>query len=365
MSTKVKVVHLSSAHPDGDTRIFHKMCASSAKAGYDTSLILAGVKERTEQNVRIYSVEKTAKGRFSRVLNTVNSVYKKALELDADIYHLHDPELLRIGKKLIKNGKKVVYDAHEDLPRQILSKPYLKFRKPIGRLAESIENKYARKMSAIIAATPTIRDRFLKINSNCVDVNNYPILDELFDSEIKLGPSVCYVGGITKVRGLHELLEIANPEAKLILAGKFQTEALYEEAKNHKNWKHIDYRGFLDREGVKKVYEDSSIGLVTLHPIANYLDSLPVKMFEYMAAGKAVIASDFPLWRKIIEEANCGVCVNPLDTDSIDNAIVDLKSNPELLSAYGKNGRKAVIEKYNWTIEEKKLLDLYNKLVSR
>jgi glycosyltransferase involved in cell wall biosynthesis len=87
--------------------------------------------------------------------------------------------------------------------------------------------------------------------------------------------------------------------------------------------------------------------------------SLPVKMFEYMAAGIPVIASNFPLWQEIFSTSECGICVNPLDPKAIGEAIQYLMDHPDEAEQMGRNGRKAVEEKYNWVIEEKKLLDLY------
>ena len=88
-------------------------------------------------------------------------------------------------------------------------------------------------------------------------------------------------------------------------------------------------------------------------------------MFEYMSAGLPVIASNFPKWKNIIDETNCGICVNPLDPNEIAKAIEFFLTNPEKAKEMGQNGRKLIEKKYNWSIEEKKLNAFYSSLVQR
>jgi glycosyltransferase involved in cell wall biosynthesis len=85
-------------------------------------------------------------------------------------------------------------------------------------------------------------------------------------------------------------------------------------------------------------------------------------MFEYMSAGVPVIASNFPLWREIVEGNDCGLCVNPLQPKEIAEAVDFLVANPERAKAMGRNGQRAVREKYNWGNEEMKLLSLYKQI---
>jgi glycosyltransferase involved in cell wall biosynthesis len=120
--------------------------------------------------------------------------------------------------------------------------------------------------------------------------------------------------------------------------------------------------GVLDRRGVAEVLGRSVAGLVTLHPLVNYLDALPIKMFEYMSAGIPVIASDFVLWREIVQDGGCGLCVDPLKPNEIANAIDYLVTHPDEARRLGQNGRRAVVERYNWTVEEGKLLAFYGRL---
>ena len=365
---KNKVCHITSAHPDGDVRIFHKECVSLAKEGYDVSLVIPNTASRIENGVNIVSFIYKPTSRLSRFTKSVNLAYKKALELDADIYHLHDPELLRIAVKLKKKGKKVIYDAHEDLPRQILSKEYLKpiVRKLISSRIEKYENKVAKKLDVIVTATPYIRNRFLKVNPNSIDINNFPIIKELlfdFEYDHKKGNKICYVGGITTVRGINELLEaLEGSECSLLLAGDFLENGLRDSIINKNAWNKVEELGFLTREEVVNVYKKSKLGIVTLHPISNYYVSLPVKMFEYMAAGLPLIASNFPLWKDIILENNAGLCVDPMSPIEIGEAINYILNNPKEAKKMGENGRKMVIEKYNWDIEKKKLIGLYQEL---
>ncbi len=104
-------------------------------------------------------------------------------------------------------------------------------------------------------------------------------------------------------------------------------------------------------------------GLVILHPLQNFKESLPIKMFEYMSAGIPVIASDFTLWSSIINESGSGLVVDPLDPEAIAEQIDALLSDPGLAQRMGQSGRKAVEERYNWKNEEKKLLAFYHDLL--
>lgn len=363
-----RVVHLTSAHPRLDTRIFVKICSSLAKAGYDVSLVVADGKGYEEKNkVKIFDVGK-ASGRLSRMLKSSALVYKKALKLNADIYHIHDPELLPYALLLKLKGKRVIFDSHEDVPRQILSKPYLNkvLLKFISYSSEIIETFICKQLDYIITATPFIRDIFLKSTNNCIDINNFPIIGELDNNKYPKKNQVCYVGGLTKIRGCYEMIKsigIVRNKEKLVLAGLFDEDIDLNVLKKEKGWSSTESKGFQDRTGVKTIMNESFAGLVTLYPTLNYKDALPIKMFEYMSVGLPVISSNIPLWSEIINSNNCGICVDPLKPEEIAKAIDYLYEHPSEAKQMGENGRKAVNEKYNWSIEEKKLLMVYEKLL--
>ena len=146
-------------------------------------------------------------------------------------------------------------------------------------------------------------------------------------------------------------------QKKLVIAGSCPPEY----AKENSN-EYVSYVGNLDRAGVNALYSDSKVGLVLLYPTDNYIDSLPIKMFEYMAAGLPFVASDFDLWKSITDECGSGICVDPLDIEQISEACICLLNDPEKSKDMGEKGRRAIEEKYNWSIEEKKLEACYANL---
>lgn len=367
---KKKIIHLTSAHSRSDIRIFEKECKSLQLAGYDVSMIIAdGLGDEFKNGIHFYDVGKL-EGRFNRFTKTTNNVFTKAKELNGDLYHLHDPELMPIGVKLKKLNKKVIFDAHEDLPKQLLSKPYLnKFvLSIISRLLAKYEKHATAKFDYIIAATPFIRDKFLKNDCKSLDINNYPILGEL-EKDVKWSEKedkVCYVGGISEIRGIKELVKamsLVNKPIKLNLLGKFNSDDLEKDVKSYDGWDNVNEYGFLKREKVASIMSKSKAGIVTFYPLPNHIDAQPNKMFEYMSSGLPIIISNFPYWKEIIESHNCGLCVNPLNPTEISEAIMFLINNPEKAKEMGDNGKNAVLTKYNWDFEKEKLISIYKEIL--
>ena len=226
-----KVCHLTSAHSIDDIRIFHKECVSLANNGYDVTLIACGEKgyEETKNGVKCISLNVPVKNRLQRC-QTIYSIYKKAKEINADIYHFHDPELLPIGKKLKRKGKKVIYDSHEDLPRQIFQKNWIPnfLRRSTSLIMEFIENSYVKKIDAVVTVTEHIAERFNIVAKNVIVCANYASLNEFNETPNfhKNSNSVCYIGGISKLRGIEEVIAACEKAGvTLYLAGGFETKA--------------------------------------------------------------------------------------------------------------------------------------------
>jgi glycosyltransferase involved in cell wall biosynthesis len=365
---------MSSAHRGLDIRIFRKECVSLAAAGYDTHLVINAtpqdVAEASAHDVTVHPMIYVPESRrFSRMSVHAWRCYTTARKLDADLYHFHDPELIPYGLLLAGAGKRVIYDAHENLPAQIYSKDWVpaRTRPVVAGLAQRLEEHSAARFSAVVAATPVIGGLFKGVAKRVAVINNYPLMGELApqgDAQAMQRDSVCYVGGIDGIRGIREAVKaIGKTQSQLLLAGVFSSEALRNEVMQYEGWSKVKEFGFVDRKGVCDILARSFAGLVALHRVPNFFNSQPIKMFEYMSAGVPVIASSFPLWRDVIEGNECGVCVDQNDPDAIAAAIRHFHDRPDEVIRMGDNGRRAVAEKYRWDQEEVRLVSLYQDLL--
>lgn len=367
-----RIIHLTSAHPRSDIRIYEKMCRSLASLGLDVHLIVAdGLGSTSCDGVEVHDVGKP-RSRVHRMVQTTRQLKRLALALQPDLIHLHDPELLPAGVSLAHQGACVIFDSHEDVPKQLASKHYLPrlVRSPLACGWAQIERFAMRSLAGVVAATPSIHARLSRYSTRSEVVRNYPLLREFPPPRAMQSdrPTICYVGALTSARGLVELVEAVarcSTHPRLVLAGRFTEPGLRDRLRVLPGWKLVEELGQCDRARITRVLEQSWIGLVTLHPTPNHIESLPTKMYEYMAAGLPVIASDFPGWRSTVRDHHCGVLVDPTNADAIASAIDSLCADQSLRAYFGSNGRHAFEQSLNWEPELQRLVQFYEAVLRR
>ena len=368
------IIQFTTVHPRHDTRVRLKETAALAQmVGVSVHLYVQdGLgNEIDPKGFLIIDTGPAVTRRFARMTLGAWRMYRAVRRARPAVAHFHDPELIPIGLMLKLSGIKVVYDVHEDVPRQIAGKHWVPrpLKGPLVAVAAAFEWAAGRAFDGIVPATPSIAEHFP--SSNCTLVQNFPLSDELVEAEptpyAARPPHVAYVGGISKPRGLIQMIQalpqVGHDGVRLIMAGAFQLAPNRAEAEALPGWVSVDFVGWADRTSVARLLGQVRAGLVLFHPAPNHTSSQPNKLFEYMAAGLPLIASDFPLWRQIVEGVDCGVLVDPLDPAAIAGAIQWILDNPADAEAMGQRGRLAVQEHYNWPVEGAKLVGLYERLL--
>lgn len=360
------VCHVTSVHKYNDVRILKKECVTLSKK-YKVILVAPNIQSFEYEGVTIRGVD-LPKNRIKRVL-CLKRVYKLLRELDADVYHFHDPELMTMGLRMKKLNKKIIFDSHEDIPLDIAEKKWIPapFRKLLSLYYKILEKYALARYDAVISVTPTIVEKLRLINKNTYQVTNYPIYKEIEDKR-KWGDSICFAG-LVSPNWMHTNIinSLDGLEIKYKLAGPV-TENYLNFLKGLVNWKKVDYVGVMDPNQIPDFLQNSSIGIA----LYDYLPSFGYKtgslgnnkIFEYMAAGIPIIATDFTLWKEIIEDQNCGICVNPNDLVGISHAILELMENKEKSKQMGDKGKVLVKEKYNWNSQEPILFEAYNSIIN-
>lgn len=354
-----RLAHLTTAHPRFDTRIYFKECRSAASAGYDVTLIVAdGLPDEFREGVKIAGIRKLP-GRWKRMLVSPRQVLVKALEIDADIYHFHDAELLTIARHLKRAGKKVVFDAHEDLAKQILLKKYLPL--PLRRLVSvayrSYEQRTVRMIDGVVTATEGQVAGFRDAARNIEVVENFSICSTFPERDLDFSTiRILHAGALTETRGLHNMTRLAGALRKgdqLVLAGPL--EAGIDAA----SLGPATYLGVVPHEALAREYAKANLGLILYNPVGQYGMATAVKLYEYMAAGLPIIVPDHGEWPFLVSKLKCGLAVDVVDTSAQVQAIGWLRSNPEKANQMGRNGRQFAIQNASWESAFKKLERLY------
>lgn len=366
-----KVCHITSVHGRYDVRIFEKECKSLVNHGFNVTLLVNdNMEDELKEGVQIKSTRVNPRNRFERIIVSQRSIRQKAIEINADIYHFHDPELLLLASEFKHKGKKVIFDFHEDVSQQILTKVWIpkSIRKIVSKLYKLYESSKIKKFDALITVTPKFVERFKKINSNTVMITNYPILSQYENiNEYRTSKAVCFAGGVSPQWNHENIIKAIDKieGATYLLAGSGSKEYM-SILESLDGWKKVEYLGRITHEEVKNIYARSIAGMTILShdtQVGNEGTLGNTKIFEFMEAGLAVICSNNNIWRSIVDEYKCGITVKPDSIEDIVSAIQYIIDNPNEAKNMGENGRKAVLEKFNWTTQEAVLLELYQSFV--
>jgi glycosyltransferase involved in cell wall biosynthesis len=371
-----KVCHLTTVHPRNDIRIFYKECMSLAYFGHDINLVVAdGKGDELISGVKIHDIG-NQQGRLKRFLLSSLGCYKKALELDANIYHFHDPELLFVGLALKRKGFKVVFDSHELTGRQIKRKFYIPklLRNITSSVFEYIELGISKRLDAVVVPQEAeMVSYFGQSNTKVQVLSNYVSLSEYknFDSKVglsnRLSIKLLYSGSISNDRGLGnmlDLIEYLDERFQLILVGRFASKIEQEKAKEHSGWVKVDYRGLLERKELSSVYQEADLGLILFNPVGQYkVSTSPLKLFEYLLYGMPVITPNYGSWPDFQKKHNVTFGQDVSNINALGEIIYNLINNDNIYSSASQNGRDVVQKLYNWENESLKLNHLYEQIL--
>lgn len=373
----IKVCHVCSGHTSDDPRVFHKECRSLAQEGYDVHLV-ATDKHPTSyksEDVTIHPLPHP-KSRLDRIRRRWK-VANIAARLSADLYHVHEPELL--GPILDCVGDTpVIYDVHESFLDVLGQREWIpRIVRPLAKtLWRRLEARLVGKCRAIVTVVEPIAERYRNLHDRVEIVRNFPDFScEEFNgippSERK--QACVFAGTLKKDRNLKNmvlaigLLRKRGVTLQLWLAGKWES-AEYEQtirklAIEEGVTDQVLYSGILSHKDTLTLESRASIGMATLLPIQNSLNSLPIKVFECMALGLPVVYSNFPLLQTYIGKCGVGLAVDPEKPEQIADALESLVKDQEMALSMGQSAKRATTEKFNWTNEAKRLSALYREIL--
>jgi len=340
------------------------MTKSLLQGGYKVTLVAQKVSVETHLQLNVPDIVEYrpgALGKLQMLWRLLPFIWRQ----QTDVYHFHDPELLLLVPFLRRKGA-VVYDVHENYAQSILeNRQGGRFAPIISTLFSYIEKFMAAQCDAIIGATSEITSLFSK-HKNSATIKNYaPIGRERIVLQAKSANEkkydLVYIGGLARNRGLFDMLDALQkmPNCSMVIAGTFTDAQTELEAHQHEAWARVNYLGQISSSEIFDVLRQSKIGLLLLWPQSRFLESLPLKLFEYMGAGLPVIASSFPFWYQFVADNEAGIMVDPHDLDAIVATIQELLDSPQLVKKMGERAQEAVLDKYSWEQEYEKLVQVY------
>jgi glycosyltransferase involved in cell wall biosynthesis len=311
-----------------------------------------------------------------------------AIRINCMAYHAHELEALitawicKVAKKCFQKPVKIVYDVHEWYPELSYYGVKELFRFKFLRM---IDKLFSRSADLLIATEDEKAKRYEEYRKkrDVLILGHFPPLDlfSLFPTSkppinsLKQKPFVVgYVGGLTLDRGILTILEVVylakkknQKKINVLYVGDFSIQKHRDITLDYAKNKSIDLEitGWLPYEKIPGQIARMDVCMALLYPKPYYVNAIPIKLFEYMASGKPIIASDLKNIRSILGESRSGVVADPFNTHQLADILLNLIDDIEKQIIMGQSGRRYIEEGHNWLTLEKMLVENYNKIFSQ
>jgi glycosyltransferase involved in cell wall biosynthesis len=374
-----RIAHITTVHPIFDRRIFYKQAISLAKNGYEVFLIATSTEPVSEivDGVHMVTIKKP-QNKVERLFLTGYRAVRKAVEIRADIYHFHDPELIPWCLILKIFGKKVVMDVHEDYPAVIQDMPWIPQLLKKGFLwgIKALEIIGAKAFDGVVTTDDSLNKKFLCYNGKAlvVSAENHPIIDfktdafEIDKSRYASG-RIFFLGGINPARCIREFVGalelLCDLEYTAIVGGRYNDPLILEDLKKSLVWSKVKFLGCVPVDQISDLMAECSFSINLYSNQPNHHGMRSNRIFEALLAGLPVIVSDFPRIKDFVNRYHCGIAVNPEDPKAIAAAIIELIINPDLCMHLGLNGREAALRHFNWESQAEKIVVLYQTILTQ
>ena len=277
----------------------------------------------------------------------------KLLKFRPKVVHAIDLDTLipcSIYKLLLR--KKLVYDVHDRFAGYVPPK-----FTTLYALVNLLEELLTKQADILVTVSEKVLKTFRLKPKHCAVIMNFSEDYNLERDKPEDGIlTLVYTGLISKDQGLESITSAIKDlkDVQLVLAGRIGDKHLLDQM----------LKGILARTESLKL-EASSDVMVVLYDLQygkNKLSS-PNKVFEAMMCGIPLITN---MEQDLVNnEVGCGIIVDFSDINQIKEAIVLLRDNPDLRRKLGQNGRKAFLQKYNWTRMELELYKIYEGLIKK
>ena len=395
----VKICFLADKHDLYDDRIYWKMAVPLRKRGARVHYLLLGPRDEsgtTREGIeyRMRRVKTFAKNPYLNFIlkrmnpkNNYRRLFRDASSLRADIYHLHDLWINRLGPglKTLPHRPVVFYDAREPY-----SDDYRSFygsgafsKRILGPFASWVdrwEKRQAGHYDLVIANEPLVAQRFAHVlgKERSAVLYNYTDMSIFDRSEGRRSDvqgeqeryDLIHCGLLTAQRGAMVLLESVRearkkiPGIRVLLLGRIDPPGLRRQMEDymarHGLEDQIQIREQVPYEEVGSYYRNSRVGLILWQPEPSLKIKMPIKLFEYMAFGLPVIGSDLGHIGEFIDREGCGIKVDPGNPGEIARAMEKLLGNDGSYEEMSRKGRTAS-QDFRWEREFERLLGLYNE----
>lgn len=362
------VCHITCAHRAKDSRIYFKECRSLAKAGYDVTLIAPG-DSFDEDGVHVIGIGDKPTCRRDLFTSYAKKAVSTAYKTGAELFHLHDPQLVPFSGRLRKKGK-VVFDSHENYYGLLGQREWIPRFVKLALLPfwPIFVNHYFKKMDGVVVADESVGLKVSETGTPHAVIHNYPLLADARGEHVERGDGrlkIVFAGGVVP-QWSHELVLDAIENIDCVeyeLCGSIRSEGYRRRLEAHPAWKKVHYWGLVPFVDVKAIIQSADVAVAILQPQPNtnmmHGTMGVTKLFECMAQSLPIICTGFDTWKKVVENNDCGICVSPDSVNELKNALRYLIDNPDRAREMGENGQKAVLGEYNWECDAKKLLELY------